>query len=93
MQPLTSEWSLEQVLVEGNIVDVDQEPLVQAYVVIRSLVADIELEGFSATRVSMHYAQRENIGELLPFLEIEALQYFLWAEFGLECFYPQVVSH
>ena len=92
MQLLTSEWSLEQVLVEGNIVDVDQEPLVQAHVVIRSLVADIELEGFFARRVSMHYAQWEVLGELLPFLYTEAFQFHL-AEFGHECFSFQVVSH
>ena len=53
VQPLTSEWSLEQVLVEGYTVDVDQEHLVKARGFITCLVVDIELDGFLARRIRM----------------------------------------
>ena len=53
MQPLTSEWCLEQMLVEGYTVDVYQEHLVLARGFITCLVVDIELEGFLAHRIGM----------------------------------------
>ena len=58
-------------LVEGHIVDFDQEHLFQALGFIACLVVDIELEGFSVRLV--RNTHRKELGELLFRFELPFL--------------------
>ena len=91
VQPLTSEWSLEQVLFKRLIFDFNEEHFLLAFLLILLLVSDSELEGFPVARAL--YSYWKEILKLLFGLELMAAKFLLSAEAGLECFSFLVIIH
>ena len=68
IQILTSEWSLEQALFKRRVVDIDEEHLLLALLLIQLLVSNSELDGPSLARACIN--QWEESVKLLFGLEL-----------------------
>ena len=91
VQPLTSEWSLEQVLIEGTLVDEDKEHLLIALSLILRLIVDQNLENLSTT--VMYNVYRKEVTNFLPFLDLRFPYHFFLAKLRLKLPYLLVIYH